>query len=61
MKKGELIKIIVPATIKCWKTTDGNKYNHDGKEIQLTKQYWGWTKKDLEARYNELERKGFIK
>lgn len=59
MKKAELIKKIVPATIAIW-TDNSPEYNHKGKEQQLQKLLWSWNKSHLIKRYEELKRKGYI-
>ena len=59
MKKADLIKILVPATIKYWEDIVP-EYTHKGKERQLARNYWGWNKEMLLARYNNFLEKGYI-
>ena len=59
MTKKEIIKIIVPATIKCW-TAETPEYKHEGKERKLSRMYWEWKKEDLMKRLESLKEKGFV-
>lgn len=58
MKKADLIKILVPKVIACWKD-NSPQYKHDGKERQLTKQFQTWKKKDINNYLDQLIVKGY--
>ena len=58
MKKAELIKIIVPATIAQW-TVETPQYKHTGKEKELTKMLSSWDKASLETKLHFLKEKGY--
>ena len=59
MKKGELIKILIPATIECWKN-ETPQYKHDGKEKELNKILQSSTKEMLIMRAESLQKRGYL-
>lgn len=60
MKKAEIIKIIVPATIAQW-TAETPHYRHAGKERQIANMYSTWDKNSLETKLGQLIEKGYVK
>ena len=60
MTKAELIKEIVPATIKRWEDNTP-EYSHKNKGKDLEKILWSCTKQRLQQRYDILVEKGYIK